>query len=135
MKLLMICLLTALAPSLAAQHKLEVTVKGIQAEKGNVLIALYNSDATFMKKHVASRTVKASGNDVTVVFENLKPGHYAVSTFHDENDNEKLDTNFFGIPKELYGFSNNAKGSLGPPSFDKARVKIEADKKLTIDLR
>jgi len=99
------------------------------------LIALYNSDATFMKKHVASRTVKASGNDVTVVFENLKPGHYAVSTFHDENDNEKLDTNFFGIPKELYGFSNNAKGSLGPPSFDKARVKIEADKKLTIDLR
>lgn len=135
MKPLMICLAIALAPSLAAQHKLEVTVKGIQAKKGNILIALYDSEAAFMKKHIASRTIKASDKQVTAVFENLKPGSYAVSTFHDENENEKLDTNFFGIPKELYGFSNNAKGSLGPPSFDKAGITIDRNRNLTIDLR
>ena len=29
----------------------------------------------------------------------------------------KLDTNFLGIPKEPYGFSNEKKGRFGPPKF------------------
>lgn len=135
MKLLLIFLLCAMAFSLSAQNKLEVTIRGMKSEKGSVLIALYDSEGSFMKKHIASRKVKAAERSLTIVFDNLKPGNYAVSTFHDENENEKLDSNFFGIPKELYGFSNNAKGSFGPPSFDNARVTIDRDKKVTIDLR
>lgn len=135
MKLLLIFLLCAMAFSLSAQNKLEVTIRGMKSEKGSVLIALYDSEGSFMKKHIASRKVKAAERSLTIVFDNLKPGSYAVSTFHDENENEKLDSNFFGIPKELYGFSNNAKGSFGPPSFDNARVTIDRDKKITIDLR
>lgn len=135
MKLLTIFLLCALAFPLSAQNKLEVTIQGVKSEKGSVLIALYDSEGSFMKKHIASRKVKVADKNLIVVFDNLKPGNYAVSTFHDENENEKLDSNFFGVPKELYGFSNNAKGSLGPPSFDKARVTVDRDKKITIDLR
>ena len=135
MKLLTIFLLCALAFPLPAQNKLEVTIQGVKSEKGSVLIALYDSEGSFMKKHIASRKVKVADKNLTVVFDNLKPGSYAVSTFHDENENEKLDSNFFGVPKELYGFSNNAKGSFGPPSFDKARVTVDRDKKITIDLR
>lgn len=135
MKPLTIFLLYALAFPLSAQNKLEVTIRGMKSEKGSVLIALYDSEGSFMKKHIASRKVTAAERSLTIVFENLETGNYAVSTFHDENENEKLDSNFFGIPKELYGFSNNAKGSFGPPSFDKARVTVDHDKKITIDLR
>lgn len=135
MKLLMICLLSAIAHSLVAQHTLEVTVRGIPAEKGNVLIALYDSEKGFMKEHVASRTIKASGKQVSATFENLRPGNYAITTFHDANANEKLDTNFLGIPNESYGFSNNAKATFGPPSFDKSKVTIDNNRKITIDLR
>ena len=54
-------------------------------------------------------------------------GKYAITIFHDVNDNEELDTNFIGIPKEPYGFSNNPKSSFGPPGFDDAVFEFEKD--------
>lgn len=121
--------------TLAAQHKIEITIKGIEKVKGTILVAVYNSEESFMKKHTLSAKQKVSAKEVTVVIENVKAGDYAISTFHDENDNEKLDTNFVGIPNEPYGFSNNAKGSFGPPAFDKAKVKVDGNKKLVITLK
>ncbi len=53
-------------------------------------------------------------------FQGIAPGRYAVSVFHDENSNGKMDANFIGIPKEGVGASNDAKGRLGPPKFDAA---------------
>lgn len=51
-------------------------------------------------------------------FNSLKAGTYAIRYFHDENENGELDTGTFGIPTEGYGFSNDARGFMGPPSFD-----------------
>jgi uncharacterized protein (DUF2141 family) len=53
-------------------------------------------------------------------FQGIAPGRYAVSVFHDENSNGKMDTNFIGIPKEGVGASNDAKGRFGPPKFEAA---------------
>lgn len=64
----------------------------------------------------------------------LPEGTYAIGLFVDTNDNNKLDRNFFGIPKEQYGFSNDAKGSFGPPSFKKASFTISSDRRLDINL-
>lgn len=133
-KLLLLALLIV-SMQVVAQHKIEITIKGIEKVKGTVLVAVYNSEDSFMKKHVLSAKQKVSDKQVTVVIENVKAGDYAITTFHDENDNEKLDTNFIGIPNEPYGFSNDAKGSFGPPSFDKAKVKVDGDKKLVINLK
>lgn len=135
MKLLTVTLLTLTSLQLFSQHRVEITIKGIEEVKGFVLVAVYNSEESFMKKHIASKKVKVSDNVVTLVFENVTSGDYAITTFHDENDNDKLDSNFVGIPKELYGFSNDAKGSFGPPSFEKAKVKVDGDKKLIITLK
>lgn len=135
MKLLTITLITLASLPLFAQHRVEITIKGIEEIKGSVLVAVYNSEESFMKKHIASKKIKVADREVTLVFENVKSGEYAVTTFHDENDNDKLDSNFVGIPKELYGFSNDAKGSFGPPSFEKAKVKVGSDKKLVITLK
>ena len=60
----------------------------------------------------------------TCVFTELVPGAYAVAAFHDENGNGKLDTNFLGIPTEGVAASNDARGSFGPPAFDKAKLTI-----------
>jgi uncharacterized protein (DUF2141 family) len=46
---------------------------------------------------------------------------------HDSNSNQKLDTNWIGIPKEGYGFSNNAKATLGPPSFDQVKFNLKGE--------
>ncbi|HET9055094.1 MAG TPA: DUF2141 domain-containing protein [Cyclobacteriaceae bacterium] len=118
-----------------AQHRVELTIKGIENAQGSVLVAVYNSEVSFMKRHVASKKVKVTGKEVSLVFENVAPGDYAISTFHDENDNNKLDTNLLGIPNERYGFSNDARGTFGPPSFEKARIKVDGDKKVVINLK
>ena len=59
-----------------------------------------------------------------MVFSNLEPGRYAAIAFHDENGNGEFDTSFIGVPTEPYGFSNDAQGFLGPPTFDAAAVVI-----------
>ena len=69
-----------------------------------------------------------------MTFENIPEGTYAVSIFHDENNNDKLDSNFIGIPKEDYGCSNNAKGFMGPPKWKDAKFELNSDKTITITL-
>lgn len=128
------CMLLLGSGALYAQHKVELTIRGIEKVQGSILVAVYNSEETFMKKRLVSKKVKVSGKEVTLTFEDVGAGDYAISTFHDENDNSKLDTNFLGIPNEPYGFSNDARGSFGPPSFEKAKVKVDGDKKLVINL-
>lgn len=135
MKSLIICTLLLVPGVLYAQHKVELTIKGIEKQQGSILVAVYNTEESFMKKRLTSKKVKVTGKEVSLVFEDVASGDYAITTFHDENDNNKLDTNFLGIPNEPYGFSNDAMGSFGPPSFEKAKLKVDSDKKLVINLK
>ena len=65
----------------------------------------------------------------------LAPGKYAISIIHDENNNDKLDTNFIGIPKEGFGFSNNPRIMFGPPSFEKASFEINQAHVILIEMK
>ncbi|MCF8413904.1 MAG: DUF2141 domain-containing protein, partial [Melioribacteraceae bacterium] len=58
--------------------------------------------------------------------DSLAFGEYAIKCYHDVNENRELDTNFFGIPSEDYGFSNNAPATFGPPSFEQAAFKFKS---------
>jgi uncharacterized protein (DUF2141 family) len=58
----------------------------------------------------------------------------AIAAYHDENANGELDRNALGIPSERYGFTNNARGITGPPSFEDAVVEI-GDKPIEISIR
>jgi uncharacterized protein (DUF2141 family) len=62
-------------------------------------------------------------------FDPIPAGTYAVACFHDENGNGKLDTGLFGIPTEGTVASNDAKGFMGPPGFDKAKFSFPASAK------
>lgn len=109
-----------------AQTNIEVTVKSIKEHKGSIRVGLFTNEENFLKKPIEGKVVKASGAEVKVIFENLKPGDYAVSVIHDENDNGELDTNGLGIPKEGFAFGNNAMGMFGPPSFEKSKVTLNS---------
>lgn len=114
---------------------LEVNVNNIKSDKGSIRVGLFNTEKDFLKNAVEGKVVKASGSDVTVLFENLQPGDYALSVIHDENENGKLDSNAFGIPKEGIAFGNNAMGPFGPPSFEKAKMKIVGNLHCSIKMK
>jgi uncharacterized protein (DUF2141 family) len=109
----------------AAQARLKVTVKNIRTSSGSVRVGLFSDEKSFLKKAIQGKVVKASVGEVTVEFENLKPGKYGLSVIHDENENGELDTNMMGLPKEGFAFGNNAMGMFGPPDFEKAKVEVE----------
>lgn len=121
--------------NLFAQTRLEVTVKNIKEITGTVRVGLFTNEKDFLKTAQEGKIVKATAEEVTVVFENLKTGDYAISVIHDKNENGELDSNFMGIPNEPYGFSNNVMGTFGPPSFDKAKFSLPATKAAVINLR
>ncbi|GAB4395639.1 MAG: DUF2141 domain-containing protein [Microscillaceae bacterium] len=106
----------------------QLRIKACQSDQGKVMLALYNSAASYMKIEKAFRkemlTIKNGVARLNI--QDLPYGEYAAVCFHDENENQKLDKNMMGIPKEGYGFSNNAKGSFGPPSFEKARFSHQS---------
>ena len=114
----------ALGESEAFTVPLEVTIEGATPATGNAVVAVFDSKSTYMKSPVvqSSTPVDASGR-VVVMFDDLKPGEYAVTIYHDANGNGELDTGLFG-PKEKFGFSNNAKGRFGPAAFAKAKVVV-----------
>lgn len=116
---------------------LSVTVTGTRSAQGLLLVALYDGAETFLRpgKHAAAQIASADAQGVTVVFRNLPAGRYALTAFHDENGNGKLDFNMTGSPVEALGFSNDAFGSAAAPTFDKAVVELKADAAITIHLR
>ena len=72
---------------------------------------------------------------VQVIYANLVYGWYGISIYHDENANGKMDKNAMGIPKEAYGFSNNAKGLFGKPGYEDVKFQINSpEKQITINL-
>ena len=107
-----------------AQEMLRVEVINIKNTSGSIRVGLFDNEKDFLKKAVLGETVAADSGKVVVVFKKIPPGEYGISVIHDENNNEDLDLNFLGIPKEGFGFGNDAKGTFGPPSFEKAKVKI-----------
>lgn len=110
----------------------------MHSDKGTCYLSLYNSEKGFPKDPKAAfRLAYASiiNGISTFHFEKLPAGTYAIATFHDENGNRKLDNNFFGVPTEGTGTSNNATGIFGPPKFREAKFPLGRDTAITIRIR
>nr|WP_321246584.1 DUF2141 domain-containing protein [uncultured Psychroserpens sp.] len=107
-----------------------VKVNNLDNNKGKVLVAIYDSKDSFLNKRYKGTMSKINDNTCEVTFKNIPEGVYAISLFHDENDNNKMDSNFLGIPKEDYGCSNNATGFMGPPKWEDAKFELK-DKSIT----
>lgn len=128
MRLLFFLLSTVLVPwpSRGQQNTLTVVIRNIRDDKGKVGAALYRSESEFMKQIWKSQSADARTGVMEFVFENLPAGTYAVSVLHDTNDNGSMDAGLMGIPREGFGFSNDARGNFGPPRFDKAKFVVSS---------
>lgn len=100
--------------------RLIVKINGLKNDQGTVKVALCNSAENYKDDRAPFKAaiIEIRNNQAIAVFDDLPSGSYAVKAFHDENNNNEFDTNFLGIPKEDYGFSNNVKGLFGPPSWN-----------------
>lgn len=125
-------------PALAQDSKGTITMvfKELRNNKGRVGAVIFKGAEGFPKekdKAVAAARGEIKDKVGTVVFKDLPYGEYAVAIIHDENENGKMDYSALGLPEEGYGFSNNAKGILGPPDYKDAAFKLDKpDLTLTI---
>ena len=119
---------------------IHVKILNIRDNTGTVDCALFDSPVGYPIDALGSATkvmvMKVRNEEAHCDFEEISPGTYALSVIHDENMNGKLDTNWLGIPKEGYGFSNEARALLGSPSFSAASFQYDGGTlDLTIRLR
>jgi uncharacterized protein (DUF2141 family) len=115
---------------------LSVTVDGFRSDTGHARVAVFKDARGFPDDgSAAMRRVVASIKDgkTQVRFDGLPFGDYAVSMFHDKNDDGKLNKKLFGIPKEGYGVSNNIVHATRAPKFTEALFHLDSElKELTI---
>ena len=111
--------------------KIVVTIDNFRNNKGIVYIYLYNSTAKneYPKTNyvLTIKKTNITKHKASVAFDNLEYDDYAIQIHHDEDNNNKLKTGFFGIPKKGIGFSNGAKPKFGPPKFHKAKIILNSD--------
>ena len=115
-----------------------VNINGFPSSEGFAMVALHDSEESYKGEAdaaIAKTQVKVVDQKVQAIFGNIAYGGYGISIFHDENANGKMDKNAMGIPKEAYGFSNNAKGFLGKPDYANVVFQLDsAEKQITINL-
>ncbi|MEQ8459231.1 MAG: DUF2141 domain-containing protein [Sandaracinaceae bacterium] len=96
-----------------------------RSDDGRVFCAIWGARDGYptRREHAVGQAMDRTieGHRAHCVFEDVPPGEYALAAFHDENANNDLDRNIFGIPSEGTGASNDAYNAFGPPSWDDAR--------------
>lgn len=110
-----------------------VTIENVLSDGGTILGGLHTSD-TFMKSQgILNAAAPAVAGKVTLTFENVQPGIYAIMVMHDANDNKQMDMDATtGIPQESYGTSGEM-NMYGPPSFEGAKIEIaDTDQEIKI---
>jgi len=108
-----------------------VEISGLTDATGNVYIAVYDSDSTWLGDEAVMnrKVVIAESLDGDVVRTELQMplGSYAMSAFYDKDNDGELDTNFIGMPKEPIALSNNAVAKFGPPKYADAVFTLGAE--------
>jgi uncharacterized protein (DUF2141 family) len=120
--------------SLPNNTELKITVKNIQKSKGQVVLAVFQNEKTFLIKPIASKILNATNNSLDFIFD-LPQGMYAVSVFQDINKNGDLDKGLVGNPIEPYGFSNNFRPLFSAPDFKDCKFKVAENTHISIRLK
>ena len=129
----------AFAPALVSAETLTITIADIRESEGLLMIQVANSEKGFEFSEdsaapppVAISQLAEAGE---MTFEvTLPPGVYGARVLHDLNGTGKVDSNFVGMPKEPWAFSNNATGRLGPAKWQDAKFEISGNTAVEIRL-
>lgn len=135
-KTLMYCLVFFVLPHATTNPQLTIKISNIEKLKGDIKIGVFNTGTNFLKEGAAIKnySVKVDKNTAVLTITDLPKGEYAVSMFHDENSDNIMNTNFIGVPKEPYGFSNNIVPRMSPPKYKDCKFSFSESKTLYIKL-
>jgi len=113
----------------ASAARIVVTITGLKSNEGGVYVGLYATPSKFLNGAQVDvmKKVRASTAPITVAFDNLPAGTYAVGAYHDENYNDHLDTNRLGLPTEGYALSNGVRAVTSKPTFQQAAFTVGND--------
>jgi len=123
--------------SINCSAQLTLKLSGIESSQGVIYIGLYNQELGFTEidKTFMNWIVPAKKGQQLVELKDIPNGQYAISIFHDTNNNGILDKNFLGIPNEIYGFSNNARAILSAPTFAECTFTYNSNLDMEIELK
>ena len=129
-KLALVLVLTLIGYTTNAQDAdgatVTVIIENVLSDGGTILGGLHTAD-TFMKgQGVASAMETAKAGEITLTFENVEPGTYAIMVMHDKNDNKQMDREANGMPKESYGMTGEM-NLYGPPTFEDAKFELTGE--------
>jgi uncharacterized protein (DUF2141 family) len=137
MKYLIIFFFTLLSRVMLSQTcNLNITIANIKGTDGELVFGLYNNKESFPLLDKQYRLLSTVVKDFTGIFtiKDLPKGEYALAIFHDQNSDNICNTNFLGIPKEGYGFTNNFRPKISKPAFSDCKIYLNSDTSLTIKL-
>ena len=100
---------------------IEIEIDHLESNAGTIRLQLLNTD----KEAVREISAPIEDFSCSITFKDVPKGEYGIRYFHDANGNEELDTGRYGIPTEGYGFSNNARGMMGPPKFKETIFELK----------
>ena len=117
-------------------NKITINVENIKSTEGSIIVAIFNSEKTFLNTPFLSKSKLAKTGEIVFEFEGVPNGEYTISIYHDKNKNGELDKNLMGIPIEPYGVSKDGKSMFGPPNYKDALFAVENSNvslKITLD--
>ena len=124
----------------SATSTVTLAVSTFRNTNGVLGCQLYDSGVGFPDRWPSNpsfnQRVRVTGATTECVF-TVAPGTYAAAVLHDENANNKMDTNLIGVPVEGYGVSNNHTHALRRPTWDESKFVVErgAHVRLAVALR
>jgi uncharacterized protein (DUF2141 family) len=112
----------------APTSELTITITGV-GPVGKVRGKVFGDAVSFGKKDngVAVFAVEPANGQAVAIIRDLPPGRYAVAVFQDVKGIGKIATNLLGVPTVPYGFSNDARGTMGSPGFEAAAIDLAKD--------
>jgi uncharacterized protein (DUF2141 family) len=118
----------------SANTRLTVEITGVTVNEGEVYVFVFSNENDY-KKDISFMSFILESKDSTLIYElELPEGEYLVKAWQDINKNGKLDTGFFGIPKEPVGITNYD-GRGAPGGFNKHKVSVTSDtRKISVHL-
>jgi uncharacterized protein (DUF2141 family) len=133
--ILSLCLALIYNISFSQGAQIRLKVLGIEEAIGDMCFALYQNEEDYKSENpFMGDCIPVDDITFEYLINDIPAGTYAISLFHDKDENEELNTNWIGMPKEPFGFSNDAKGRMGPPKFEDASFVVNEDITIEINL-
>ncbi|MDC8003548.1 DUF2141 domain-containing protein [Aureisphaera galaxeae] len=118
-----------------AQNTIEVTITKFKNNDGSVRVGLYDDKGKWLDNTYKSLSSTIENQEATVIFTDVPDGVYAISCYHDKDDNGQLNMFMGTFPSEPYGCSNGARGFFGPPTWEDAHFEVNDQETRKLDIR